>query len=243
MEKITFHKLPKSERQVPLQNLPRRTQIAESLTNWQSDSGTFTTAPVHWPVVVRITTSLVKQTRVRSRQPSACFTNLLGETNDALDRVTPRTRESLCAENHAEQTLMLARSKTLTEKARSRPETSSEKSVWQTSTDGAPMPVPIPPAQPDCSRVCPEKWNPCRRHNLRLSHWNRLSRVIFASSSSCRYPVRTWRVKIRIPNVVVHYDDVELSLRRSGEKKDKTRNFSDVHWTWIGRFECRLAVS
>ena len=27
------------------------------------------------------------------------------------------------------------------------------------------------------------------------------------------------------------------------ERMGKTRNFSDVHWTWIGRFECRQVVS
>ena len=54
----------KSERQVPLLYFLRRTRVAESSTNWQSDSGTFTTAPTHWPVVFRIAMSLATQTKV-----------------------------------------------------------------------------------------------------------------------------------------------------------------------------------
>ena len=45
-------------------HLPRRARVAEPCTNWQDDSGTFTTAPVHWPVVYRNTACPAKQTRV-----------------------------------------------------------------------------------------------------------------------------------------------------------------------------------
>ena len=50
-------------------------RVAEPWTNWQKDSGIFTTAPVYWPVVHTNTTFSVKQTREWSLQPSACFTD------------------------------------------------------------------------------------------------------------------------------------------------------------------------
>ena len=36
------------------------------------------------------------------------FHKLLGEASDDLERVTPRSRESLCTENYAEQTPMFS---------------------------------------------------------------------------------------------------------------------------------------
>ena len=54
------------------------------------------------------------------------FHNLLGEASDDLERVTPRSHESVCSE-------------TPTEKPCSCSEMPSEKSVWQTPTDGSPM--------------------------------------------------------------------------------------------------------
>ena len=65
-----------SKKQATKPHLPRRARVAEPWTNRQNDSGAFTTAPVHWPVVYRNTTSPVRQTRVYLRQPSACFTNV-----------------------------------------------------------------------------------------------------------------------------------------------------------------------
>ena len=63
-EEDNLRKLRKSKREVPQPHLPRRARVAELQTNWQSDSETFTIAPVHWPVVYRNTTSPVKQTIV-----------------------------------------------------------------------------------------------------------------------------------------------------------------------------------
>ena len=44
---------------------------------------------------------------------------------------------------------------------------------------------------------------------------------------------------IRIQNVVVHYDNTEFALRRSGAKgRDST--FSYVHWIWIGALDMKF---
>ena len=141
MRKITFRKLRKSKRQVPLPQLPRRARVAEPWTNWQNDSGTFTTSPVHWPVV-------------------CMFHNLLGEASGDLERVTPRSRESLCTEtmqnkrrcsrsetptfkpcsrSETSSAKPCSRAETLSGKLRFRSEMPSEKSVSRTSTD-TPMP-------------------------------------------------------------------------------------------------------
>ena len=85
------------------------------------------------------------------------FHKLLGKASDDLERATPRSRESLCTETTQNRRRCsrpetptekpCSRSETLSEKPCSRPETltgklrcrfemPSEKSVWQTSTDG-----------------------------------------------------------------------------------------------------------
>ena len=55
-----------------------------------------------------------------------------------------------------------------------------------------------------------------------------------------QYEPGEWKYEFK--NVVVHYDNTEFALRRSGATgQDST--FSDVHWTCIGWFERRQAVS
>ena len=49
-------------------------------------------------------------------------------------------------------------------------------------------------------------------------------------------------MEIPIPNVVVHYDDIELALHRSGAKGQDSK-FLDVPWTWMRQLECRQGVS
>ena len=88
---------------------------------------------------------------------------LLGETSDDLERVTPQSYEGLHIETTRNKRRCsrsekpCSRSETLIEKPRSRPETPSEKSVWQTPTDGTPLSVPIPPSPSDRSGSHPEK--------------------------------------------------------------------------------------
>ena len=143
------------------------------------------------------------------------FHKLLGEASENLERVTPQSRDSIRTET--------ARSKHRC----SPPEAPGEKSVQQTPTDG-----PIPPSPSDRSGLHPEKLESVSETQ---SSRESLEQVIGAS-------VQTWRVDIRIQNVVVHYDDIEFALHRGGEDGHDSR-ISDVHWTWIRRLECRQVVS
>ena len=75
---------------------------------------------------------------------------LLGEASDGLERVTPRSRGSLCTETtqkkrrcsrpEAPSEKPCSRAGTLTGKPRSRFEMPNEESVWQSSADGTSMP-------------------------------------------------------------------------------------------------------
>ena len=106
--------------------------------------------------------NVTRKTNQSVIEASKCmFHNLLGEASDDLERATPRTRESFCAETkqnkrrcarsetprenpcprpEALSEKPCSRSETLTGKLRSRFEMPSEKSAWQSSTSGTPMP-------------------------------------------------------------------------------------------------------
>ena len=66
--------------------LLRRTQVAESSTNWQSDSRTFTTASVHQPVVPQ-NHDVSRRTDQSVIEAAKCMCHkLLGEASDDLER-------------------------------------------------------------------------------------------------------------------------------------------------------------
>ena len=96
MRKITFRKLRKSKRQVPLLHLPRRARVAELWTNWQSNSGTFT--HVHWPFVCRNKTSPRRTDQSMIEAAKCMFHKLLGEVRDDLDRVSSQSQGGPYAE-------------------------------------------------------------------------------------------------------------------------------------------------
>ena len=127
------------------------------------------TALVHWPGVSRLAMSLEKTYQSMIEAATCMFHTLLAEASDDLERVTPQSRESLHIETTRNQH-RCSRSKTPSEKPRSRSRTLVEKSEKQTPTDGTPMLVPILPSPPDRSGTCAVKLEPlCRRHNLRAN--------------------------------------------------------------------------
>ena len=79
MRKITFRNLRKSKRQVPQPHLPRRARVAELWTNWRNYSGTFTIAPVRWPVVHRKHDVSRKTDQSMIEAAKVMFHKLLGE--------------------------------------------------------------------------------------------------------------------------------------------------------------------
>ena len=48
-------------------------------------------------------------------------------------------------------------------------------------------------------------------------------------------------MEIRIQDDVVLYDNTEFALPRI-RAKGQDAKFSNVHWTWIGRLECRQVL-
>ena len=176
---------------------------------------------------------LVKQTREKSRQPSA-------QASDDMESVTSQSHESLLFE--------ITRNKrrcSCSETARgtpcSRPETPNEKSVWQTQSDDTPISVPIPPPLTDHAGIHSElesvSTTQPSSEPLELAVDGDFRKQLVLS-----VPQDELGVEIRIQNVAVHHDNTEVGLLRSGAQGQDPK-FSDVHWTWIGQFECRQAVS
>ena len=169
------------------------------------------------------------------------FHTLLGEASD-LERVTPQSRECLHVETTRNKR-RCSRSETPSEKSCARPETPSETSVWQTPTDGTPMLVPIPPSPPARSGICLVKLEPVLKTQPSRESLEQVVDAIFASNVCCRCLC----VNLESGNTnskMLSFTTTVLNFALAeAERKGKTRNFSDVHWTWIGRFECRQAVS
>ena len=94
IRKTTLRKLrkkKKNKRQVPQPHLSRRARVGEPWTNWQNDSGTFTTAPVHWRLQIHDVSRKTDQGMIEAAK--CLFHKLLGEASDDLERVTPRSLE------------------------------------------------------------------------------------------------------------------------------------------------------
>ena len=168
----TSKKRATSATAIPAETNPSRgilDELAERLGNFHDSARALASCLQNHDVSRKTDQSIIEAAK-------CTFHKLLGEASDYPECVT--SRESLCAETtwnkrrcsrsetpsekpcSRSETLTekpRSRSETPSEKPRSRPETPSEKSVWQTSTDGTPMPVPIPPSLPDHSGVRPEK--------------------------------------------------------------------------------------
>ena len=131
------------------------------------------------------------------------FHKLLREASDDLERVTPRLRESFCAEttqnkrrssrSETPSEKLCSRSETLIGKPRFRTEMPDEKCVWQTSTDGTPM---------------------------SQSSIESLEEVV---EGDPRIEFKMLPCTTTTPN----------PLFTEAEQQGKTRKFPDVHWTWI----------
>ena len=95
---------------------------------------------------------------------------------------------------------LCSRPETLVNKLRSRFEMPSEKYVWQTSREH-------------------------RFRNLQVSHWNRLTRAVFASSSSCQCLSTNpgeWNYEFQMSSFTTTILNL---LFTEAEQKGKTRNF------------------
>ena len=136
MRKITFRKLRKSKRQVPLLHLQRRARVAELWTNWQSNSGTFT--HVHWQVVCRNKMSPRRTDQSMTEAAKCMFHKLLGEVRDDLNRVTSQSQGGPYAEIQQNKQ-QCSRTAILEENPCPPSEQQNRKSVHQTSTE-TPLP-------------------------------------------------------------------------------------------------------
>ena len=139
------------------------------------------------------------------------FHKLLGEVRDDLDRVTSQSQGGPYAEIKQNKQRCL-RTAILEENPCPRSEQQSGKSVHQTSTE-----TPLPQSSAGI-----------------------LEQVVEGDPRK-QPPVRSWRVEIRIQDVVVRYDNTEFALQRSGAKGQDSK-FSDAHWTLIRLSDCRQAV-
>ena len=116
---ITSHKLRKkratSATATPAETHPSRRildELAERLGNFHDSTRALASCLQNRDVSRKTDQSMIAAAK-------CMFHKLLGEASDDLDRVTPRTRETLCAET------------TRNKRRCSRSETPSEKSAWQ----------------------------------------------------------------------------------------------------------------
>ena len=144
------------------------------------------------------------------------FHKVLGEARDDVDRVAPRSQKGLGTEIKQSKQ---RRSHTvmLKENPCSRPEEPSEKSVLKTSTE-----TPLPQSSAEIPQQVIEY---DFRKQLELS--------------VPQYEPGEWKHEFKMSS----FSTTMLNLLfTEGETKDKTRFFSDVHWTWSRRLECRQAA-
>ena len=161
------------------------------------------------------------------------FLKLLGEASDDLERVTPQSRESLhiettrkkhrCSRSETRSEKPCSCSGTLVEKSCSRFETQSEKSLMQTATDDAPMLVPIPSS---VKLESVSKTQPSRESLEQVVDGDFRKQL---ELSVPLYEPGEWKYELKMSS----FTTTRLNLLK----------FSEVHWTWIGRYECRQAVS
>ena len=94
---------------------------------------------------------------------------------------------------------------------------SEQKPVHQTLTD-----TPLPKSSAETLEQVIED-DPRKHLDLLVAH----------------YQLGEWKHEIHY--VAAHYDKIEPAVHRGG-KEGQYSTFSDVHWTWIRRFERRQAV-
>ena len=140
MRKIIFHKLRKeravSATAIPVETDPSRgilDELAERLGNFHESARALADCLQKHDVSRKTDQSMIEAAR-------CMFHKWLGEARDDLDRVTPRSQESLSTEIK-QSPQRCSRTVRLKENPCPRPEVPSEKSVHQTSTDS-----PLPPS-------------------------------------------------------------------------------------------------
>ena len=136
-------------------------ELAETLGNFRDSARALASCLQNRDVSRKTDQSIIKAAK-------CMFHKLLGEANDDLERVTPRSHESLHIElrphgtnvdvlvpRHRVRNLVPVprhwlRNLVLVPRHRAR-------NLWQTPTDGTPRSVPIPPSPPDRSGIHVEK--------------------------------------------------------------------------------------
>ena len=135
----------------------------------------------------------------QSMEAGKCmFHKLLGEASDDLERVTSRSRESLCTRPRRRRC----------------------------SRSEAPRRLENLVLAPRCRAryLCGKRQQMVRRcHSLQLSHWNRLPRAIHASSLVVpQYKLGEWKYQFKVTSVT---RTIMKLLYTEAEDKGKTRHF------------------
>ena len=134
-----------------------------------------------------------------------------------------------------------SRPQTESEKLLSRHETPSEKSVWRTATAGTSTLKPS--SVVDGPETCAVKLEPVSmvqpsRESLEQDADDAFRKQLELSVP--QYEPGEWKYEFKMSSFI---PTIMNLLFAEAERRGKTRHFSDLHWTWIGRFDCRQAVS
>ena len=241
-EEDHFLQESKKQRQVPQPHLQRRNWIVKSSTNGNLHDSARALA------ICLQTRDVTRKTEQSMTEAAKCmFLRLLGEASDDLERVTPQSRESLrietthskhrCPRSETPSEKPCSRSETLFEKSCSRSETQSEKPAWKTPTDSTPMLVPIPPSPPDRSGVCAMKLELVSKTRPSRESLEQVLECDFRKQHEFSVPVHEpgeWKNECKMSSFTTTMLNL---LFAEAERKGKTQN------SWIGRFDCRQAVS
>ena len=147
-----------------------------------------------------------------SQKPRSC-SEMLVESSCSRSETTIENRSQTASAKPC------FRSVTLVGKSCSRPETASE----QTPTDG----------------TCAVKLDVVSKTQSSREALEQVADDDFRKQLELSVPLHEpgeWTCELK--DVVTHHDNTDFALRRS-RAKGKDSKFSDVHWTWIGRLECR----
>ena len=155
-------------------------------------------APVHWQIVFR-NHDVTRKTDQSVIEAAKCmFHKLLGEASDDLERLTPRSRESLYTSPRRRRC----------------------------SRSDAPRRLENLALAPRCRarNLCGKRQQMVRRcHNLQLSHWNRLPRAIHASSLAVpQFKLGEWKYQFKVTSFT---RTILNLLYTEAEDKGKTRHF------------------
>ena len=189
----TTHKRATSATATPAETNPSRgilDELAERLGNFHESARTLASCLQNHDL------SRTDQSMIEAGK--CMLHKLLGEASDDLERVTPRSRESLCTRPRRRRC----------------------------SRSEAPRRLENLVLAPRCRarNLCGKRQQNVRRcHNLQLSHWNRLPRAIHACSGAVpQYKLGEWKYQFKATSFT---RTILNLLYTEAEDKGKTRHF------------------